>query len=140
MKTPITIKVVIIVLCLTPLVCLAEENTGKPLIAKPFMKLGRGMINTISSPLELPNQMYLLSNHAYENSPYGLATASAAIEGCLMGVVYTFWRLGAGTYDLLTFPLPKYEFCPITPIYLTSSYKKYYRKERASQEKIEERE
>ena len=58
-----------------------------------------------------------------------------------MGVVYTVWRLGAGTYDLLTFPLPKYEFCPITPSYLTTSYKEYYTKEKKEpqEEKTEER-
>ena len=130
MKTPVMIKTLIVLLFITPLFCHAEESLDKPFISQPFMKLGRGLVNTISSPLELPNQMYLLSNHAYENSQYGFETASAAIEGFLMGAVYTFWRLGAGTYDLLTFPLPKYEFCLITPIYLTVSHEKYYAKEK----------
>ena len=130
MKTLVMIKVLIFLLLMPPLFCHAEETLDKPFISQPFMKLGRGMVNIISSPLELPNQMYLLSNHAHENSKYGLETASAAIEGLLMGAVYTFWRLGAGTYDLLTFPLPKYEFCPITPIYLTVSHEKYYAKEK----------
>ena len=129
MKTLVMITTLIF-LFMIPFFCHAEENLDKPFISKPFIKLGRGMVNTISSPLELPNQMYLLSNHAYENSQYGLETASAAIEGFLMGTVYTFWRLGAGTYDLLTFPLPKYEFCLITPIYLTVSHKEYYSKEK----------
>ena len=129
MKTLVMITALMF-LFMTPCFCHAEENLDKPFISKPFIKLGRGMVNTISSPLELPNQMYLLSNHAYENSHYGLETASAAIEGFLMGTVYTFWRLGAGTYDLLTFPLPKYEFCLISPIYLTVSHKEYYTKEK----------
>lgn len=130
MKTPIMIKSIIILMLITPLFCQAEETLDKPFFSKPFMKLGRGMVNTISSPLELPNQMYLLSDYADENSKYGIETASAAIEGFLMGVVYTFWRLGAGTYDLLTFPFPSYEFCLITPPYFTVSHKEYYVKEK----------
>jgi len=124
----------------TPLFCQAEEISDKPFLSKPLTKFGRGMVNTISSPLELPNQMYLLSNHAHENSKYGVETASAAIQGVFMGVVYTFWRLGAGTYDLITFPLPKYEFCLITPTYFTVSYKEYYEKEKKEkqEEKAEE--
>jgi len=119
---------VMTILMLTPFFCHAEE-TGKPFISKPFMKFGRGMVNIISSPLELPNQMYILSDHAKENSNYGIETASAAIEGVFMGMVYAFWRLGAGTYDLFTFPIPEYESCLITPIYFTISYKEYYEKE-----------
>jgi len=92
------------------------------------------MINTISSPLELPNQMYLLSSYAYENSPYGIETASAAIEGVLMGTVYTFWRLGAGFYDLLTFPLPPCEKAIITPTYFTVSYTEYYKQEKKEEQ------
>jgi len=140
MKTFIMIKVVIILMLTTALFCHAEELSDKPFISKPFTKFGRGMINTISSPLELPNQMYILSNHAHENSKYRVETASAAVEGIFMGTVYTFWRFGAGTYDLLTFPLPKYEFCLINPIYLTVSYKKYYEKEKKEkqEEKVEE--
>lgn len=126
----IAIKTTIFLMLITPLFCHAEETLDKPFISKPFMKFGRGMVNTISSPLELPNQMYLLSNHARKNSKYGIETASAAIEGTFMGVVYTFWRLGAGTYDLLTFLIPKYEFCLITPTYFTVSYKEYYEKEK----------
>lgn len=142
MKKFIMIKVIIIIMLTAPLFCHAEEISGKPSLSKPFTKLGRGLVNIISSPLELPNQMYLLSNHAYEESKYGVETASAAIEGVLMGAVYTFWRLGAGTYDLFTFPLPKYESCLITPTYLTVSYKEYYEKEpkEKHEEKVEEEE
>ena len=130
MKKFIMIKVIIIFMCIPSPFCHAEEVSDKPFFSKPFMKFGRGMVNIISSPLELPNQMYLLSNHAHENSKYGVETASAAIEGVFTGTVYTFWRLGAGTYDLLTFPLPKYEFCLITPTYFTVSYEAYYEKEK----------
>ena len=130
MKILITIKAIIILVLIIPFCCQAKETQDKPFISKPFMKLGRGMVNIISSPLEISNQMYLLSDHTHENSKYGVETASAAIEGFFMGIVYTFWRLGAGTYDLFTFPLPAYEFCLITPPYFTVSYESYYEKEK----------
>ena len=135
MKKFMMIKVMTI-LMLTPFFCCAED-TGKPFISKPFMKFGRGMVNIISSPLELPNQMYILSDHAKENSKYSIETASAAIEGVFMGTVYAFWRLGAGTYDLFTFPIPKYESCLITPTYFTISYEEYYKKEEKGEPEIE---
>ena len=119
-----------VLLLTVPLFTYAEDAPEKPFISKPFMKFGRGAVNMISAPLEIPNQMYLLSDHAQDNSKYGIETASAAIEGLFMGVVYTFWRVGAGAYDLITFPLPKYESCLVTPTYLTISYKDYYEKER----------
>ena len=43
-----------------------------------------------------------------------------------MGVGYTFWRLGAGVYDIITFPIPNYEYCLITPPYFTVSFEAYY--------------
>ena len=129
MKKFITINALIILMSILPHFCCAEELSGKPSFSTPFMKLGRGMVNIVSSPLELPNQMYLLSSYAHDNSKYGIETASGAIEGVFMGVVYSFWRLGAGTYDLFTFPLPKYENTIITPTYFTVSYKEYYRDE-----------
>ncbi len=93
------------------------------------MALLTANLNTISSPLELPNQMYILSDHAKENSKYGIETAAAAIEGIFMGTVYAFWRLGAGIYEVFASPIPNYESCIITPPYLTISYEEYYEKE-----------
>jgi len=88
-KISLVTKAIIILVLITPLFCHAEETPIKPFISKPFMKLGRGLVNIISSALEIPNQMYLLSDHAHENSKYGVETASAAIEGFFMGIVYT---------------------------------------------------
>ena len=111
---------------MTPLSSYANDSSDGPSIPKPFMKFGRGCVNIVSSPLEIPNQMYLLADNADKNSKYGLRTAAAAIEGLFMGVGYTFWRLGAGVYDLITFPVPNYEYCLITPPYFTVSFEAYY--------------
>ncbi len=118
-----------IVLILTiPLTAFADDSSEGPSIPKPFLKIGRGIVNCISSPLEIPNQMYLLSDHAKNNSKYGVRTAAAAIEGLFMGIGYTCWRFGAGVYDLITFPVPNYEKCIITPPFFTVSFEAYYEK------------
>lgn len=120
----------------TPPVSVAQETPEKPFLAKPFMKFARGAVNMISAPLEVPNQVYLLSDYATENSPYGIETASAAIEGLFTGIGFAVWRFAAGTYDVITFPVPRYESCLITPPYLTASYEAYYNK--VAQEQPEE--
>lgn len=130
MNKCVLIKTIVILVLAIPFLCYGEGSAGKPAISKPFMKMGRGIVNTITSPLELPNHMYILSDHARENSTYRIETAAAAIEGFFMGTVYAFWRLGAGTYEILTFPLPYYESRIITPPYLTISYEAYYEKEK----------
>jgi putative exosortase-associated protein (TIGR04073 family) len=129
-KKFVIFKTIVILMLTAPFFCYAEGNAGKPAISKPFVKFGRGIVNTISSPLELPNQMYILSDHANENSTYRIETAAAAIEGMFMGTVYAFWRLGAGIYEVITFPIPHYESRMITPPYLTISYEEYYAKEK----------
>jgi putative exosortase-associated protein (TIGR04073 family) len=110
----------------TPLVAYADDPSDGPSIPKPILKVGRGFVNTVSSPLEIPNQMYLLADHANNNSKYGIRTAAAAIEGLFMGIGFTCWRLGAGLYDIITFPIPNYENCIITPPYFTVSFEAYY--------------
>ena len=118
----------IVLLFAIPLIAFADDSPEGPSIPKPFLKIGRGIVNCISSPLEIPNHMYLLSDHAHNNSKYGVRTAAAAIEGLFMGIGYTCWRFGAGVYDLITFPVPNYEKCIITPPFFTVSFEAYYEK------------
>ena len=116
----------IALICTVPLIAFADDSTEGPSIPKPFLKIGRGIVNCISAPLEMPNHMYLLSDHANSNSKYGVRTAAAAVEGLFMGIGYTCWRFGAGIYDLITFPVPNYEKCIITPPFFTVSFQAYY--------------
>ena len=116
----------ILLLFTTPLLSYADDPSEGPSIPKPILKVGRGLVNTVSSPLEIPNQMYLLADHANDNSKYGIRTAAAAIEGLFMGLGFTCWRLGAGIYDIITFPIPNYERCIIKPPYFTVSFEAYY--------------
>lgn len=114
-------------LCFSALsIASAEEPAERPLLTKPFMKFARGAVNMISAPLEIPNQIYILADHADENSRYGVETAAGAIEGLFTGIGIGLWRFVVGTYDLITFPVPVYESCLIYPTYITVSYEAYY--------------
>jgi putative exosortase-associated protein (TIGR04073 family) len=119
-------------LCFSALSIASDEAPPeKPLLTKPFMKLGRGVVNMISAPFEVPNQMYILSDHADENSRYGVETAAGAIEGLFTGSGIALWRFVVGAYDFLTFPLPVYEAGLIDPPYITVSYEAYYERPEA---------
>ncbi len=121
---PITLSTLV---CLSaPLIASAEEAPEKPFLTKPFTKLARGAVNMISAPLEIPNQMYILSDHADENSRYGVETAAGAIEGLFTGTGIALWRFVVGAYDFITFPIPVYEAGLIDPPYITVSYEVYY--------------
>lgn len=126
LKSRLLVIAVTLVLLSTMVPVFAQEIPEKPWLARPFIKFSRGAVNVISAPLEFPNQVYLLSDHANENSPYGIETAAAAIEGLFTGIGFALWRLAAGAYDVITFPLPRYESCLISPPYLTASYEAYY--------------
>jgi putative exosortase-associated protein (TIGR04073 family) len=116
---------------IVPLFASAEEPPEKPWLTKPFTKLGRGVVNMISAPLEVPNQMYILSDHADKNSRYGVETAAGAIEGLCTGTGIALWRFMVGAYDVLTFPIPVYEAGLIDPPYITVSYEAYYERPEA---------
>ncbi len=127
-----------ILIVLSALVCFsalsiasAEESSEKPFLTKPFTKLARGAVNLISAPLEIPNQIYILSDHADENSRYGVETAAGAIEGLFTGTGIALWRLVVGAYDVITFPIPVYEAGLIDPPYITVSYEAYYERPEA---------
>jgi putative exosortase-associated protein (TIGR04073 family) len=109
-----------------PCIASAEAPPDKPFLTKPFTKLARGAVNVISAPLEIPNQMYILSDRADENSRYGVETAAGAIEGLFTGTGIALWRFAVGAYDVITFPIPVYEAGLIDPPYITVSYEAYY--------------
>lgn len=91
---------------------------------RPAERFGRGVVNIISSPLELPAQMYTRACYYNETSEYMLATLGGFIEGIPMGaLVYFPWRLAAGVYDFATFPFQRCNRCIIEPPYLSFSTK-----------------
>ena len=64
----------------------------------PLRKLGRGISNVITSPLEIPNRMgkTYSSSGFYESCTYGV----------IQGFVMTGFRFGVGLIELATFLIP----------------------------------
>jgi putative exosortase-associated protein (TIGR04073 family) len=75
-----------------------------------FDKLGRGVINTASGWLEIPNQAILSSQ---EYNPFVGITYGQA-KGVGMGT----YRTGVGVYDAATFLIPPYDATYIEPVYI----------------------
>jgi hypothetical protein len=86
-----------------------------------IQRFGRGVVNTISSPLELFAQPYARASYWDEHSNNQFAVLGGFFEGIPMGFVYFGWRLGAGFYDMFTFPFYCYDKSIIHPEYLTFS-------------------
>jgi len=96
----------------------ASDN--ETLDVRPEERFSRGVINIISSPLELPAQMYTRAVYYDETNESFLATIGGFIEGIPMGAfVYFPWRLAAGIYDFFTFPFPRCNKCIIYPPYVS---------------------
>ncbi len=123
MKTISIFGVIIATMLLwcTPVRCLADESSERTV--RPFERFGRGLANIITSPLELPAQMYNRATYQQEHDDNPFAVVGGFLEGIPMGIIYFGWRLGAGSYDLLTFPFEACDQSIIAPEYLTFSYR-----------------
>jgi putative exosortase-associated protein (TIGR04073 family) len=90
---------------------------------RPFERFGRGLTNIITSPFELPAQMYNRAAYQQEFNNNPFAIIGGFLEGIPMGIIYFGWRLGAGCYDFATFPFERCDQSIIEPEYVTFSYK-----------------
>jgi putative exosortase-associated protein (TIGR04073 family) len=142
MKKLILFCLTFVLLCLFSLPCSAIDNTGVPWIYRPFKKLGRGVTNLVTSPLEIPNQMYVVSRKEYDEDAQTWAVVGGYIAGFFSGCGYAGWRMGAGAYDLVTFPFPSYEYSLIDPEFISTEMatrveKKQVKKEEKKEGKVE---
>ena len=64
----------------------------------PFTKLGRGVANTLTGWVEIPKNVYATS--VEDNTFTGMTL------GLAKGAGMTIVRMGAGIYELVTFPFP----------------------------------
>jgi len=72
---------------------------GGPVWAQdPIHKAGRGLVNVLTSWIELPKQIHL--GTLEPNPLVGLG------RGVLKGVSLTVLRIGVGLYEAVTFPIP----------------------------------
>lgn len=70
-------------------------------VQNPAEKLSRGIVNIITSPIEIAKQVDL----GWKRSTANKQNASVGIfSGLCKGLVYTVGRMGSGAWDVLTFP------------------------------------
>jgi putative exosortase-associated protein (TIGR04073 family) len=112
---------VFVLLWCIPAVSMADDSTQRSM--RPFERFGRGLTNIITSPLELPAQMYNRATYQQKHHDNPFAPIAGFLEGIPMGIIYFGWRLGAGCYDTLTFPIGYCDESIIDPEYVTFSYK-----------------
>ncbi len=88
---------------------------------RPLERFGRGLANITTSPLEIPAQIYNRAAFQEEHNSNPFAVIGGFFEGIPMGIVYFGWRLGAGCFDVFTFPFRRFDECLIDPEYVTFS-------------------
>ena len=120
------IKIYVLIVSIVSLWCvpaLSADGEAPERSVRPMERFGRGLTNIITSPLELPAQIY--NRAAYQKEHYNnpFAIIGGFLEGIPMGIVYFGWRLGAGCYDFATFPFESCDQSIIDPEYVTFSYK-----------------
>lgn len=96
----------------------------EPPIYQPFKKLSRGIVNAVTAPLEVPNQIYWQARKG-KNEPGRII--SGYVEGVFIGTGWTIARFLVGSYDIITFPIPPYKKSLIQPEYLFDSYREEYK-------------
>jgi putative exosortase-associated protein (TIGR04073 family) len=100
----------------------AEQDPSAVSI-RPSERFGRGVINIITSPLEIPAQLYIRAAYQDEWRESPFAVVGGFIEGIPMGLIYFPWRLTAGVFDITTLPFSRFNKGIISPEYLSFSTK-----------------
>lgn len=69
-----------------------------PCAGDPLKKLGRGLANVLTFPIEIPNQISKTNNCE--------GPMAAATVGLVKGIVMAAFRAVVGVYEVATFPFP----------------------------------
>jgi putative exosortase-associated protein (TIGR04073 family) len=77
-------------------------------------KLGRGIVNLVTSPLEIPNQSFKLA----EKQEDPMAQAAGYAGGLFLGVGHFFGRMTSGMVDIFTFPVTSWDQALVDPEYI----------------------
>jgi len=83
----------------------------------PARKLGRGIVNIVTAPLEIPKQTRLYWKQGAKKTPHIIVWI---ISGIGRGCVDTVRRVGSGVWDVVTFPvdIPHHYEPLVTPDYV----------------------
>ncbi len=86
------------VLSIMLVICLSVGAVSPCHANSAVRKLGRGIANVVTSPLEVCVSVY----HIFSTE----GPAAAATYGVVDGVVKTTMRAGVGVFEVITFPFP----------------------------------
>lgn len=97
-----TRRMVLLVIAVTFIVSIAspvfaEDTCDKPK-GDPLRKLGRGLSNCLTFPIEIPNQISKTNNN---DGPMAAFT-----YGVVKGLIMSLFRAVVGVYEIGTFPIP----------------------------------
>jgi putative exosortase-associated protein (TIGR04073 family) len=123
MKKLFITVIVILLCCFLNGPANADDQAVADNQAHGIQRFGRGVVNLLSSPLELPAQMYVRARYWDERSDNPFKVMGGFFEGIPMGFVYCGWRFAAGIYDIATFPFWCYDESIIDPEYISFSPK-----------------
>ncbi len=90
------IVVVALVLAASP--AWAQGSSSSLADQPPIQKLGRGFMNILDAPVEIPGTMIRQSEEK--------GAAKGMFEGFFFGAVNTVKRAAVGVYEVVTFPFP----------------------------------
>lgn len=68
----------------------------------PADKLSRGIINIVTSPVEIAKQVDLSWKQSVQQSNH--VSSSKVLSGFVKGLAYTVGRMGSGIWDVVSFP------------------------------------
>ena len=78
--------------------------------ARAAGQLGRGIMNLVASPWEVPVNMLKEQQRADDDGSNYVGQGAAVLRGTFLGIGYMVSRLLVGTAEILTFPLPTRPF------------------------------
>ena len=77
-------------------------NKMETTLLNPAKKFNRGIINIITSPIEIAKQVDLSWKQSAEEKKN---VGTGIFSGFIKGIAYTVGRMGSGIWDVVTFPL-----------------------------------
>ncbi len=87
-----------VVLLIAVIVFLVSFSSPASAGGDPLRKLGRGLSNCVSFPMEIPSQISKVNN---SDGP-----VAAFTYGIIKGVTMCAFRAVVGAYEIVTFPIP----------------------------------
>lgn len=95
------------VLCVCVILALISGAAAPGYCQDAFRKLGRGIANIVTCPVEIPNN--IVNRWSCDKAIF-----ESIVVGIPMGIIKTVIRCAVGAYETVTFPIPlPAGYCPV---------------------------